>query len=223
MISKRFSGNDIHTALATVSASAAGFTPEEVSIIAEHSHDPDFQDVLFDRGWRHVYHPQSGFGGACDMCEKKYMAAVNNHDIMELGRASHYLGDIAVVFHTSFTGQSSHKFYEEFLDIVQDQVIPFTVDQIEYISDVRQMAVEFAGEVNTHFSIIYDSIKVWNEPVLIAESKHLLEQAARHTTSMFLKYKEDVAGGVQYIIPLEPGLNTQMALAVTPFLLLKPF
>ena len=222
MISKRFSG-DIHTALALASASAAGFTLEEASIIAEHAHDPDFEDVLFDRGWMHVYHPMTGFGGAADQTSKKYMTAVNNKDVKDLGRASHYIGDIASVFHTTFSGQGYHKFYEEFLDIVYGRIIPSTVAQTDEVTDVRQMAVDFASEVYPHFPVILGSIKAWNEPVLIAESKYLLEQAARHITSMFMKYRSDVAYNVQYVVPLQPGLNTQMALAVAPFLFLSPF
>lgn len=222
MISKRFSGNDIHTVLATVSAQAAGFTPEEVLVIAEHSHDPDFQDVLFDRGWKHVY-TQSGFGGAAGMTSKRFMTAVNNQDIAELGRASHYLADIASVFHTTMSGQSYHKFYEEFLDIVQSQVVPSTVTGAVMPEDIIQMVAEFSNEVYGHYPAIYGAMRVWNESVLISESKSILSEAARLTTGLFLRYKDDVANGVQYIVPLEPGLNTSMVLAVTPFVLLWPF
>lgn len=222
MIGKRFSGDDIHYALASVCAFSAGFTPEETGIIAEHAHDPDFTDLLFDRGWKHIY-TQSGFGGAAGMTAKRYMTAVNNQDVMELGRASHYIADIASVFHTTMSGQSYHKFYEEFLDIVQSQVVPSSVTGAVIPEDVYQMVVDFSGEVYGHFPVIYGAITTWNEPVLINESKGILSEAARLTTGLFLRYKEDVANGVQYIVPLEPGLNTSMILAVTPFVLLWPF
>jgi hypothetical protein len=222
LISKRFSGRDIHTALATLSAQTAGFTPDEVALIAEHSHDPDYQDLLFDRGWKHIY-TQTGFGGACSMTAKRYMTSVNNHDVIELGRASHYIADIASVFHTTLSGQSYHKFYEQFLDIVQDQVVPQAVIGVQPAGDIYQMVIGFSQEVYTHYPAIYGALINWNEPVIISESKTILEQAANLTVSMFLKYQQDVAAGAQYIVPLEPGLNTSMILAVAPFLLLNPF
>jgi hypothetical protein len=222
VISKRFSGNDIHTALATTSALAAGFTPEEASVIAEHSHDPDYQDLLFDRGFQHVQ-TVTGFGGAASMTSKRFMTSVNNQDVAELGRASHYLADVASVFHTTLHGQSYHKFYEEFLDIVQSQVVPISVSGAEIPVDIMQMVTDFSNRVYEHYPAIYGAIRIWDEAVLISESKAILEEAARLTTGLFLRYKEDVANGVQYVVPLEPGLNTSMILAVTPFVLLWPF
>lgn len=222
MIGKRFSGNDIHYALTSLCASSAGFTPEEVNIMAEHSHDPDFTDLLFDRGFQHVQ-TVTGFGGAASMTSKRFMTSVNNQDVAELGRASHYLGDIASVFHTTLSGQSYHKFYEEFLDIVQSQVVPTSVSGAEIPADIMQMVMDFSNRVYGHYPAIYGAITVWNESVIISESKAILEEAARLTTGLFLRYKEDVANGVHYIVPLEPGLNTSMVLAVTPFVLLWPF
>ena len=101
-----------HEAVSEVASIKAGFSQEETDVLVSHSNDPDYQDWFFDRFWKHFYDVGSGFGGAPGSGEMQYMRSVNGDDLVLLSCASHYLMDVGCLFHTTFSYQWHHLWYE---------------------------------------------------------------------------------------------------------------
>lgn len=199
-----------HEETARIAGEKAEFQPNEIDILVEHSNDPDKYDWFFDRFWKHFYDVGIGFGGAPQSCEITYMRAVNHNDLIRLSSASHYLMDIGSVFHTTFSGQEYHLWYEQWLDdnlieifnlIDVDSLVPIQ------ITNISSSVIGLARETNQHFNIIMNLIINQDYENLKIVSADILKNVIEYNWGLYNKFIEDITNGVFYDVPIEAGMN----------------
>lgn len=211
-----------HERIANIAAEKVGFSQDIVSILIEHSNDPDKEDWGFDRFWKHFYDPVGNSGGAPISCERTYQLAVNKNDLVGLSKASHYLMDVGCVFHTTFLGQGWHLRYERWIDDNIDEIISMIdLDSIEsiIIDNIANTMVELAEKTNARYYVIVDDIKKENYDDLKRETAEDLKDVIAYTCGLYSKFIKDIGGGTNYPIYREMGLNIIML----PLLLLASF
>lgn len=197
-------------------ASSQIFQEEIANILADNANLPDYEDWFLDRFWKHMYDVSSNSGLAPYSCDRAYKISINNQNYIWLARASHYLMDIGCVFHTSFSYQEYHLFYEQWVDENLTDIIALigTINPI-VIVDVKQSTIDLAIETHMYLEQIVSLLQSHDYDALKQITATILGAVTSYLIGIYNKYVEDVANNVFYEIPPDIGLNTSAAIGLS--------